>query len=79
MQVRSSGSYKDRACSFPWLVIAPLKSLVYHLLSVALTMKSTTSIGAAAALLAGAVSAQSFRRLGACPTLGTTVATEICV
>jgi hypothetical protein len=36
-------------------------------------MKTTTSIGAAAALLAGAVSAQSFRRLGACPTLGTTI------
>lgn len=36
-------------------------------------MKPTTTIGAAAALLAGAVSAQSFRRLGACPTLGTTV------
>ncbi|KAL1611717.1 hypothetical protein SLS59_000436 [Nothophoma quercina] len=33
-------------------------------------MKPTTTIGAAAALLAGAVSAQSFRRLGACPTLG---------
>jgi hypothetical protein len=70
------GSYKDQACSFSKYAIAPLESLVYSSLSKAFVMKSTTSIGVAAALLVGAVSAQSFRRLGACPTLGEHLASE---
>ena len=72
MQVRIFGSYKAWPCSFSWVAVAPLGVLCIISLSVAFAMKTTTSIGAAAALLVGAVSAQSFRRLGACPTLGTT-------
>lgn len=37
-------------------------------------MASIKSIGVAAALLVSAVSAQTFQRLGTCPTLGMTVA-----
>ena len=40
------------------------------LLSTAFAMKCTCSNIVAAALLLGSVSAQTFRRLGACPTLG---------
>ena len=72
MQDRTFGSYKAWPCNFHETVSHLFRVLCIIPSSVVSTMKSTTTIGAAAALLAGTVSAQSFRRLGACPTLGTT-------
>lgn len=73
MQDRSFGSYKAWPCNSHGTVSHLSRVLCITLSSVALAMKSSTTIGAAAALLVGTVSAQSFRRLGACPTLGTTI------
>jgi hypothetical protein len=74
VQDRSFGSYKAWPCNFHGTASHLFRVLCITSSFIVFAMKSTTTIGAAAALLAGTVSAQSFRRLGACPTLGTTTA-----
>lgn len=47
--------------------------LFLHSFNMQRNMASLKSLGVAAALLVSAVSAQTFQRLGTCPTLGTTL------